>query len=85
MTEWNVVGVLIALFGFGAAVITPILKLNSTIIRLSVTLDTLSSELEKQAEKNSKSQARLWEHEEKQDQQLEEHEHRIYALEGDKK
>lgn len=39
MTEWGVVLVIIALFGFIVAVVTPILKLNQSITKLNVTLD----------------------------------------------
>lgn len=39
MNEWSVVTALVTLVGLGTAVMAPILKLNSTISKLSVLID----------------------------------------------
>ena len=45
MTEWGVVGVLAALAGLAATLVTPMLKLNSTMTRLVVLVEELSDKL----------------------------------------
>lgn len=39
MNEWNIVTALVTLVSLGAAIMAPILKLNSTISKLSVLID----------------------------------------------
>lgn len=51
MTEWQVLAVIITLFGFGVSVITPIIKLNTTITKLNVTIDILNKTVEDSATK----------------------------------
>ncbi len=82
MTEWGVVTVLVTVVGLFAAVGAPVLKLNSTITRLQTVLDDLRSDFEDQKAHNSESHKRLWEHNDKQDEQLDDHEKRITRLEG---
>jgi hypothetical protein len=41
MTEWQVVLVIIALFGFITAVVTPIVKLNTNITKLTSAVERL--------------------------------------------
>ena len=45
MTEWGVVGVLAALAGLAATLVTPMLKLNTTMTRLVVLVEELSDKL----------------------------------------
>ena len=45
MTEWGVVGVLAALAGLAAAILKPIIKLNTTLTRLVVLVDELADKL----------------------------------------
>ena len=45
MSEWGVVGVLIALAGFAATVVTPLIRLNTTMTRLAVLVEELSDKL----------------------------------------
>ncbi|WP_059004168.1 hypothetical protein [Bittarella massiliensis (ex Durand et al. 2017)] len=88
MTEWGVFGVVVALLGFLAAIVAPILKLNTNITRLTVTMEHLveqmggqSKKMEEIREKNHKSHERLWEKNEEQDKMLENHEGRLKVLE----
>lgn len=81
MNEWGVVGVIIALVGLLATIIKPIVNLTKTITRLTVVVDRLEkgqTELHNDAHAAHK---RLWDHNEKQDERIENHEQRINALE----
>lgn len=67
MTEWGIVGVLITLFGFGVAVVTPIVKLNNTITKLSVAVEnlikqvnTIAADLGNLTERNADTHQRLF-------------------------
>ena len=84
MTEWGVVGVLIALVGFGVTVVKPLLALNSSIVRLTSRLDQMTDNLSEISERNTKSHDRLWKKNEEQDATLDDREHRITVLETHK-
>ena len=45
MTEWGVVGVLIALVGLAVTLATPLIRLNTTMTRLTVLVEELSDKL----------------------------------------
>jgi hypothetical protein len=81
VTEWGVFGVIVALIGFAAAIIKPIVTLNTSITTLKNAIDALGKELEKQNEENRDSHDRLWRHDDKQDEQIADHEKRITVLE----
>lgn len=81
MTEWSVVGVIIAIVGLVAAVARPMLSLNASITRLTTLLDSLRQELEQFNEKNTKGHDRLWKKLEEQSLSLSDHEHRLTVLE----
>ena len=82
MSEWTVFGVVIALVGFAASIVGPVVKLNTSITRLTVTMDALASRLGKIESDNHDSHRRLWEHNGEQDDKLADHEHRIKVMEG---
>ena len=82
MSEWTVVGVVIALIGFAASIVGPVVKLNTSITKLTVTMDTLASRLIKIESDNHDSHKRLWQHNDEQDDKLADHEHRIKVMEG---
>lgn len=81
MTEWGVVGVIIALAGLVATLVRPMLALNGSITKLHMLAEQLREDLRALSSKNSESHARLWEKNEAQDRQLSNHERRIGALE----
>lgn len=81
MTEWSVVGVLIAVVGLIAAVAKPMLSLNTSITRLTTLLDSLRQELRNMGDHNAKGHDRLWRKLEQQEETIESHEHRITVLE----
>ncbi len=82
MTQWEIVTVIVTPVGLFAAVGAPVLKLNSTITKLQTVLDELKADFNAQTAKNSEGHRRLWEHNEKQDARLDEHEKRLTKLEG---
>lgn len=86
--EWTVVTVVVALVGLFLTVGTPVLKLNSNIVRLNASIDALrekternEAELKDQKLHASESHRRIWEHNEEQDKQISDHENRITLLE----
>lgn len=82
--EWTVVTVIIALVGLFVAVGAPIIRQTKAMTKLDSTMETLSHKLIELESKNSDSHRRIWEHNEKQDEQLHDHEIRIVKLEEGK-
>ncbi len=81
MTEWGVFGVIVALVGFAAAIVTPIIKLNTNITRLTVTIENILREQEAAKSANSKSHDRIWTELDAHGDKLGEHEIRITKIE----
>ena len=84
MNEWGVVGVIIALVGFLATIIKPLTNLTRSITELTVVVKRLQRDLQEQESSAHESHKRLWEHNNKQDDRLEDHEHRLIVLETNK-
>ena len=85
MTEWGVFGVITALAAFWVSIVTPIIKLNASIVRLIDRLNRLDEGVDVLTEKNQKSHGRMWDHMEEQDGKLNDHEMRITILEEKEK
>lgn len=85
MTEWQVVGVLIALVGFVAAIVTPIIKLNTSIVKLSMLVDGLGNKLSTMESANAASHDRIWNKLDEHSDELQDHDKRIIKLEGQKR
>lgn len=81
MTEWAVFGVLVAVAGFLAVVVPPIVNLTKSITRLTVVVDKLSNDLEDQKRRSIESHEKLWNHNNEQDERINDHETRIRLLE----
>ena len=81
MTEWTVVGVIGVLITMGAAIICPIIKLNTTITILNETVQNLKVNIEDIVERNSASHARLWDKCEEHEGKIADHETRICLIE----
>lgn len=79
--EWQVFGVITALFAFLAGIIAPVLKLNSSITKLTVTMERLVQDMHDQKSNSHEAHKRLWEHNDEQDEKLLNHETRINNLE----
>ena len=72
MTEWAVVGVIITLATFFIAISKPLLSLTKAITHLTDAVGTLQKSSEEQKEKARISHKELWDHNNKQDNQIEE-------------
>lgn len=77
----QVVGVLVTLMGLAGTVLIPIIKLNTNITRLNVTMQHIADKLSSMEKSNHESHARLWEKNEEQDKTLRNHDGRISLLE----
>jgi hypothetical protein len=85
MTEWEVVGVIVALVAFLTAVVTPMLKLNTSIVKLTSAVAVLQENIKELTSNNSAGHNKLWEHNHEQDRQLADHETRITVIEARQK
>ena len=85
MTEWGVVGVIVALAGLVATLVRPMLSLNASITKLTLLAERLAEDLKTLSGKNSEGHARLWDKIDEQDRTLENHACRITALEKRRK
>lgn len=70
MNEWGVVVVIISLIGLVTAIITPLLKLNTAITKLNVTIQTLN-------DNQRDYRTKLDQHESESIKKFEDHEHRL--------
>ena len=59
MTDWAALSVIAALVGAAISIVTPILRLNTVITKLSATVDSLAKNLETLTCENTRSHARL--------------------------
>jgi len=84
MTEWGVFLVMVSLMGFAATIVGPIIKLNTSITTLTVTMQAMEEALNALSDKNSTAHRNLWEKTREQDAVLQTHEKRITLLEGHK-
>lgn len=85
MTEWGVVGVIVVLVGLFTAICVPLIKAttNSTaaMTRLTMSVENLTSKIEKLDSDNEIEHDRLWRHNDDQDKMIQSHETRIVILE----
>lgn len=82
MTEWGVVTVLIAIVGLIITVVTPLLKLNGSIVQLTTVVDSLKQQLSTMETNNSNSHDRIWSELDEHQQEINDHDRRIIKLEG---
>lgn len=47
MDEWTVVGVIVVLFGLIVSIVTPLIKLNTSITKLSCAVESMKQYLDK--------------------------------------
>lgn len=85
MAEWEVVGVLVVLVGLVSSIAAPVIKLNNSITKLTVTLTMVQEQIGEFTAKNTRGHERLWAHNEEQDRTLNDHERRLTCLERDDK
>lgn len=86
--SWIVVLTLVTLVGLMIALLKPIINLNKNLVQLSLATASLEREINRVQQaadrselKNSEAHTRLWNHNEKQDEMLNDHENRIGRIE----
>ncbi len=75
-------GVVIALVGLVGAIAGPIVKLNTNITKLTVTLQNVEARMERQEESGHEARKRLWSKNEEQDKTIAEHGRELSDHEG---
>lgn len=81
MTEWGVVLVLIAVVGLVITILTPAIKLNTSVTKLATLVESLNSKLAAMETSNSEAHRRIWGELDSQRETLTSHETRITVLE----
>lgn len=81
MTEWGVYGVIVALVSFGLLIGTPLIKLNSTITKLSALVEFMQKQIDTFRTDNDKEHNSIWSEMERHEDTLGDHETRISVLE----
>ncbi|MCI8342558.1 MAG: hypothetical protein HFE62_05030 [Firmicutes bacterium] len=79
--EWQVITVIVTIAGLFFTVAKPIIKLTSTISKLDQTCSRLDGQFSGFEARNKESHRRIWEHNGKQDDAINDHEKRITYLE----
>ena len=81
MTVWEIIGGLGALATLIIAIVAPLLKLNTSITSLTCAMGEFKENLKCLTDRNTAGHSQLWEHIEKQDDLLTDHETRIQIIE----
>ena len=81
MTEWTVAVVLISLMGMVISVLTPAIKLNTSVTKLTTLVDTLNNKLIAMDTNNAESHRRIWNELDEHKGQIHDHDTRITLLE----
>lgn len=82
MNEWEVVGGIAVLVGLFFTVSSPVMKLISSITKLTSTVENLQEDVASVTKRNTDAHRRLWEKNEQQDREIQDHGNRIERLEG---
>lgn len=82
MNEWDIVSVFVVIVGLFLSIGAPIIKLNTNITKLNENLKATQNDQIKYENDNHNAHKRLWDHNEKQDAELEEHRLRLHDLDG---
>lgn len=85
MAEWDIYLVIVSLLGTAIAIARPVLSLNTSITKLNASITKLSLDLADLETSNRASHKRIWDHNEKQDKNIVDHETRIAVLEEKEK
>ena len=82
MTEWQVVGVIVALIGLVASLVTPMLRLNSTIATLTAAVKDNSNASARHEKHPREPHTRLHGRIDEVEDKVDDHESRITVLEA---
>ena len=78
---WEIFLGIVALVSFMITVISPFMKLSTTMTELNVNMQNLNQAMNTLTSNNTESHRRIWEHNEEQDSKIENHEKRITKIE----
>lgn len=81
MERYDVVIIVLGLLTTAIAIGAPVLKLNSTIAKLGITIDVLNRDVRELEVHNRESHKRIWSHNNEQDETLADHECRLKVIE----
>lgn len=84
MNEWSVVLVIISLVGLGAAIVKPILSLNTAIVKLTEAVKELQKDMADFVNGNHNSHVRIHERIDGCNEAIRDHENRLEKLESKK-
>ncbi|MEN6338714.1 MAG: hypothetical protein ABFD03_01165 [Clostridiaceae bacterium] len=84
MQEWDVVGVIAALFALFSAMVAPMIKLTRAITRLTTIMENMEKSVGELTVNNRGAHERIWQHEREQDNRLCDHETRLRVIEDDR-
>lgn len=76
MTEWGVIGVLIALAGFFSLIIKPIISLTKSITELNGNVRLFQNMFSQNGDEHD----RLWKHNDVQDAKIEDHDRKLASM-----
>lgn len=80
MTEWGVVLVIVTLLGFVTGIITPLIKLNTAIVKLIDSVEALDKSLGDLVESNTRTHKRIWDRLDEHSDKLNDHETKLIVL-----
>lgn len=80
MTEWGVVLVIVTLLGFVTGIITPLIKLNTAIVKLIDSVEALDKSLGDLVESNTRTHKRIWDRLDEHSDKLNEHETKLIVI-----
>lgn len=83
MNEWGVVGVIVTLVGLLAVIIPPIMRLNSSIVKLTDAVSNVTQAFNEFKKENAGTIGDIRHTEEKMQEEINDHEKRISILEFD--
>ncbi|MDR0951462.1 MAG: hypothetical protein LBM18_00855 [Oscillospiraceae bacterium] len=81
MNEWTIVTALVTLVGLGAAIVKPLISLNSVITRLTELMGALEADLSELTQRNGEAHLRIWDKLEEHGGELNTHELRLALIE----
>lgn len=81
MSEWGVVGVIIALVGLVASIAGPIVKMTQAVTKLTDAAERLDDKVKELTDRNSRSHERIFGKLDEHDETIADHETRISVLE----
>lgn len=84
MPAGAIIAIIGGILGIAASIIAPIIKLNTSIVTLTVQMTGFSGGLKELTDDNKDSHARMWKHNDEQDATIANHETRITLIEKTK-